>query len=54
MDTYFAHSENARGEKETLEVHLKKAAILSRQYATAFGEEMAGEWLGWFHDAGKA
>ncbi len=54
MDTYFAHSENARGEKETLEVHLKKAASLSRQYATAFGEEMAGEWLGWFHDAGKA
>ncbi len=54
MDTFYAHSENALGKKEPLEVHLKKVSELARQYAAAFGEKAAGEWLGWFHDAGKA
>lgn len=54
MDTFFAHSKNAFGKKEPLELHLKKTAELARRYASAFGEENAGDWLGWFHDAGKA
>jgi len=54
MDTFYAHSENVRGEKEILEAHLKKTSELAGRYAAAFGEEKAGDWLGWFHDAGKA
>ena len=54
MKPYFAHSENKYGQKELLEVHLQKTAAQAKQYASAFREEAAGAWLGWFHDAGKA
>ena len=54
MDDFYAHSENSLGEKEPLPVHLKKTAALSKRFADAFGESEAGNWLGWFHDAGKA
>lgn len=54
MNDYYAHSENKRGVKEPLSLHLRKTAQLTMKYASAFGEEKAGEWLGSFHDAGKA
>ena len=54
MELYFAHSENANGIKEPLPEHLKITAELASRYASSFGEEHAGAWLGWFHDAGKA
>lgn len=54
MKEYYAHSENKNGEKETLEKHLIETAGLVKDYAGSFGEESAGEWLGLFHDAGKA
>ena len=52
--TYYSRSENSRGEKELLSDHLKKTAALAGEFASAFGEETAGEWCGIFHDAGKA
>ena len=52
--TYYSRSENSRGEKELLSNHLKKTAALAGEFASAFGEEKAGEWCGIFHDAGKA
>lgn len=54
MKEYYAHSENANGEKETLEKHLSKTAKLAEGYASSFDEGIAGKWLGIFHDAGKA
>ena len=54
MEEYYAHTENADGEWEKLELHLKKTAELSKKFAEAFGEETAGDWLGILHDAGKA
>lgn len=54
MNDYSAHSANSAGFWEPLPVHLKKTATLAKQFASAFGEASAGEWLGWFHDAGKA
>lgn len=54
MEEYYAHTENADGEWEKLELHLKKTAKLTKGYADAFGEENAGYWLGILHDAGKA
>ena len=52
--TYYSRTENSRGEKELLSEHLKKTAALTGEFASAFGEEKAGEWCGIFHDAGKA
>ncbi len=52
--TYYSRSENSFGEKELLEVHLRKTAALARQFAESFGEGDCGEILGLFHDAGKA
>lgn len=54
MKEYYAHSENAHGKKETLKEHLLKTAELAKSYAGCFGEDIVGEWLGIFHDAGKA
>ncbi|WP_294472111.1 CRISPR-associated helicase Cas3' [uncultured Ruminococcus sp.] len=54
MNAYYARSENSRGEKEELWKHLIKTGDLAADFAAAFGEEIAGEWLGIFHDAGKA
>lgn len=54
MKAYYAHSENGKGEKEELYKHLTKTANLAKGYAANFGEEVAGNWLGTFHDAGKA
>lgn len=54
MDHYLARSENSRGETEPLTTHLEKTAKLAGIFAGAFGEGRAGEWMGWFHDAGKA
>lgn len=51
---YYAHSANASGEWEPLEVHLRKTASLAENFADAFGEGTAGKWLGLFHDIGKA
>lgn len=51
---YYSRSENDNGEKEELKYHLKKVRKLCREFACEFDEGVDGEWLGTFHDAGKA
>lgn len=51
---FYSRSENSNGNKEELPLHLKKTECLASQFAKAFDEEIAGQWLGLFHDAGKA
>lgn len=51
---YYSRSENDKGEKEELKVHLEKVRSLCSQFADEFDEGIAGEWLGVLHDAGKA
>ncbi len=54
MKAYYSRPENKNGEKEPLWKHLIKTKALASEFSAAFGEESAGEWLGTFHDAGKA
>ena len=54
MQAFYSRPENKKGEKEPLWEHLIKTKKLASKFAGAFGEEAAGEWLGMFHDAGKA
>ena len=54
MKEYYAHSENKKGEKETLKKHLVKTGNFAQKYADNFDEGIAGKWIGIFHDAGKA
>ena len=54
MKEYYAHSENNSGKKEPLSEHLAKTAALTKEFADSFGEGSAGQWMGVFHDAGKA
>lgn len=51
---YYSRTENERGEKELLSLHLKRTAEFAKQFAKEFGEGEAGELCGLFHDAGKA
>ena len=53
MKEYYARSANSDDAWEPLPVHLEKTAKLASQYASAFGEETAGAYLGWYYDAGK-
>lgn len=54
MKAYYARTENKNGKKEPLWKHLVKTKALASEFSAAFGEENTGEWLGAFHDAGKA
>ena len=54
METYYSRPENKQGEKEELWQHIIKTKELASKFAGDFGEDAAGEWLGIFHDAGKA
>ena len=51
---YYSRSENQNGEKEELSTHLKMVSFLTGTFAKVFGEQVAGEWCGLYHDAGKA
>lgn len=51
---FFSRSENEKGEREHLYIHLRKTAELAGKYAEAFGEADAGNLCGLLHDAGKA
>lgn len=51
---YFSRSENSKGEKEPLELHLEKVKMLCSEFAGEFGESIAGSWIGVLHDMGKA
>ena len=51
--TYFARSENASGERETITHHLRLVSDLCSQYTGEFGYEEIGKWLGVYHDFGK-
>ena len=50
---YYARSENAAGERETVSHHLKRCADLTAEFAADFGCQKEGELMGLFHDAGK-
>ena len=50
---YFAHSRNARGERQGLVAHLRNVAELAADFAGAFGAAEAGRQLGLYHDIGK-
>ena len=54
MQEFYSRPENKQGKKEPLWEHLIKTKKLASEFAGAFGEDTAGEWLGTFHDAGKA
>jgi CRISPR-associated endonuclease/helicase Cas3 len=51
--TYFAHSENPRGEWNPLERHLREVAGLASRFAGAWGESDCGYLAGLLHDLGK-
>ena len=50
MQAFYSRPENKQGKKEPLWEHLIKTKKLASKFAGAFGEELAGEWLGTFHD----
>lgn len=54
MIPFLAHTQNEKQHSEPLIEHLQKTSVLSGKYAESFGEQNAGNWMGLFHDAGKA
>ncbi len=50
---YYARSENANGQMETVQHHLQRTAELCSQYASAFDCADCGIWMGLLHDFGK-
>ena len=50
---FFAHSANARSEKQELTEHLKRVAEGSARFAAQFGASELGHWAGLWHDLGK-
>jgi len=53
MTTYFAHSENDRGERDPLKVHLEGVAGRARRFAEVFGSGEGAYLAGLLHDLGK-
>jgi len=53
MTTYFAHSENERGERNPLKAHLEGVADRARRFAEVFGSGDAAYLAGLLHDLGK-
>ncbi|RMF90415.1 MAG: CRISPR-associated endonuclease Cas3'', partial [Planctomycetota bacterium] len=51
--TYWAHSENDAGVRETLAEHLREVARLAGEFAEAFGAGPQAEAAGLLHDLGK-
>lgn len=52
-DTYYARSENDRGETETVPAHLKNVGALCALFLRPVGLEQLGRILGELHDFGK-
>ena len=52
MKTYLAHKTEDR--EQTLQEHLQGTAKLAGDFAAAFGKRSLGEFVGGFHDIGKA
>ncbi len=53
-DTLIAHSAGPDGTPQSLLDHLEGVARRARTFAAAFGSAVFGDWLGRWHDAGKA
>ena len=53
METYYAHSQNKKGEWETVEHHLKRVGKLCAEFAQPLRCDGFGRTAGLLHDAGK-
>jgi CRISPR-associated endonuclease/helicase Cas3 len=53
VSSYFAHSENNRGQRHGLVDHLQSVANKARRFAEKFGAGDLGYWSGLWHDLGK-
>lgn len=50
-----AHSEpDGGGDPQSLYDHARSVAEMAASFASVFDSEVPAEWLGWWHDAGKA
>jgi CRISPR-associated helicase Cas3/CRISPR-associated endonuclease Cas3-HD len=53
LETYYAHSQNKKGEWETVEHHLKRVGKLCAEFAQPLRCDGFGRTAGLLHDAGK-
>lgn len=53
MDSVWAHSPNAGGQRHPLEAHLRGTAALARAFGDPFGASELAGYLGLIHDVGK-
>lgn len=54
MKELYAHSPNDKGEWHRLDSHLKEVAKLAKRFAGKFSAGELAEWIGLWHDLGKA
>src|SRR3972149_4925564 len=54
MKELYAHSPNDKGEWHRLDAHLKEVAKLAKRFAGKFSAGELAEWIGLWHDLGKA